>query len=116
MEAPDRMEQAAKYGDWGSFYRALRSLPDNAQAYTPEQARAHMLSIGGEANNVDIDAVIHRMPPVANWNLDNPKEWDEFVSCLRGMKESAAGQDECTITMIRSAHELVQQAILEVTT
>ena len=30
------------------------------------------------------------------------------------MKESAAGQDECTITMIRSAHELVQQAVLEV--
>ena len=69
--------------DRASFYRTLCSLgcwmedkvPDNAEVYTPEQARAHMLSIGGEANNVDIDAVIHRMPPVASsWNLDNPAE------------------------------------------
>ena len=56
MEAADRMEQAAKCGDWGSFYRTLRSLvcwmedkvPVNAQAHIPVQARAHMFSIGGD--------------------------------------------------------------------
>ena len=100
-------------GYWGPFHRTLCSLgcwmedtvPDNAQEYTPEQARTHMLSIGGEANNVDIDAVVHRMPLVATyWKLDDLIGWHEFVFNLRRMKESPA----------RSAHEIVQQAVLEV--
>ena len=115
-----RLEASLKCSDWGAFYRGLAELgcwmtgstADGKQYFTPEQARQHMLKIGGEENEVDVERAVANMErgPTRH-ELDEPIIDQECEAEVTKMKVSAAGDDEVSILMIRQAAPEVRQEV-----
>ena len=109
-----------KCSDWGAFHRGLAELgcwmtgstADGKQYFTPERARQHMLKIGGEENEVDVERAVASMErgPTRH-ELDEPIIDQECDAEVTKMKVSAAGDDEVNILMIRQAAPEVQQEV-----
>ena len=122
-EAVLRLEASLKCSDWGAFYRGLAELgcwitgstADGKQYFTPEQARNHMLNIGGEANEVNVDSAIASMErgPIRH-ELDEQITDQECATEINKMKISAAGDDEVNILMIRQAAPEVREEVYNI--
>ena len=80
------------------FYEGLAELgcwipgstADGKQHFTPEQAKNHMLKIGGEANEVNVDRAVASMErgPIRH-ELDEPITDKECATEINKMKISA---------------------------
>ena len=105
-EAVSRLEASLKCSDWGPFYRGLAELgcwmtgstADGKQYFTPEQARQHMLKIGGEENEVDVERAVASMErgPTRH-ELDEPIIDQECDAEVTKMKDNAAGEEVYSI-------------------
>ena len=105
------------------FYRGLAELgcwitsstTDGKQHFTPEQARNHMLKIGGEANEVIVDrAVASKERGPIRHELDEPITDQECATEINKMKISAGGDDEVNKLMIRQAAPEVREEVYNI--
>jgi len=116
LDTAAQMEHAMDEHDLGKFYRLMRQLGASLndkdtreqQHYTPEEARTPFLKLAGSANEVDlqVNASVEQKEPAKC--LDKPLWQVEFEKALKEMKDSAPGDDEITIGMIRSAGQEFQ--------
>ena len=78
-EAVSRLEASLKCSDWGAFHRGLAELgcwvsgftADGKQYFTPEQARNHMLNIGGEVN---VDSAVASMESGDRYDMNQTSQ------------------------------------------
>ena len=91
------------------------STADGKQYFTPEQARQHMLKIGGEENEVDVERAVASMErgPTRH-ELDEPIIDQECDADVTKMKVSAAGDNEVSILVIRQAALEVRQEVYSI--
>lgn len=97
----------------GRFYRILQQLGvcvndfDGTlrQTYTSEQARQHFLNIASEKHVVDMMTLDDMAQRTILMELDRHIEENEYHTAIKEMNESAGGDDEITMTMIRSVGE-----------
>ncbi|CAK0880460.1 unnamed protein product [Prorocentrum cordatum] len=118
------LTRAAADNDTGAQYRGLRRLgvwlsdlaPTGALPFTPKDARDHLLKLDEAAPAVDA-AALNTVPPHV-WrdalppgmsDLAEPPSADEVRAAIRAMRDSAPGDDEVSIGMIRAASARVQE-------
>lgn len=119
VELAYHMELAMQDGDLGRFYRSLRQVGVHLapldfsiqQEYTTTQARDHFLRLAGDANVVSLE-ILDDVPqqPVCE-ALDEDIRRDEFDLALQEMRDSAAGDDEVTVGLLRAAGSRAQEEL-----
>mmetsp|Transcript_73708 Transcript_73708/g.208752 ORF Transcript_73708/g.208752 Transcript_73708/m.208752 type:complete len:1462 (+) Transcript_73708:383-4768(+) len=107
-EVCDRLECAVGNKDYGRLYGCLRELGIYASGFslqdqcelTPETCRDHFLAIGGTKNEISED-LLERIPllPVQE-EMGLAPDDSEIMESMQRMKESAAGDDEITLSML----------------
>ena len=102
------LEWATQNGEVGKQYGLLRELGVfmrgsvlEAESVKPEDCKDHFLKIGGEKNDPEEDLVTTMIQEeVQEYLADSPTR-EEYSQAVKGMKESSAGDDEVTISMIQ---------------
>jgi len=110
VEVCNDLEWATQNHDVGRMYRNLRELGvqmspvqmRGVEEITAEKGRDHLFAIGGQPAVVRQGVLDGVQAKNTNFDMDKEPEDQEIEVAMRGMRESAGGQDEVTILMLRS--------------
>ena len=85
------------------------------ERFAPNQGKEHFLKLAGEPNEgIDISVCVSRFKTsTGSEHLNELPQDDEIWSTMRGMKPSAAGDDEITIDILRCCWENIRVLLCE---
>ena len=116
----NRLQEADKKKNWKSFWAEMRNLklygapPGEAIRFTPEELKTHFAKIGALTNIVDEETLskadVQKEPCL---ELEEIPEVEEIEKALRTMRESAAGPDRTTVSMLKHGGEKVLEKVVQ---